>query len=108
MKKYINRIAFIDYLIRKKATGDLEAFARKNDVSTRTLSDILKDMKELGFPIKFDRSKNSYVYEEEGEMIKSLFLKYGDVLSRDEMKQIGTVENLCFSEKAVFVLCKEI
>ncbi len=48
MKKYINRITFIDYLIKKKATGDLEAFARKNNVSARTLSDILKEMKELG------------------------------------------------------------
>jgi hypothetical protein len=107
MIRYLKRITFIDYLIQKKGTGNLETFAIKNNVSTRTLSDIIKEMRELGFPIKYDRCKNSYVYEEEGEMIKSLFLKYGKVLDREELRQIGRVENLCFCEKAIFVPCVE-
>jgi hypothetical protein len=108
LKTYVTRITFIDYLIKKKATGSLDTLARKNNLSRRSLAEILKEMKELGFPIKFDRVKNSYIYEEDGEMIKSLFLKYGDVLSRKEMKQTGSIENLCFSEKAIFRPCKEI
>lgn len=103
--KHIKRITYINYLISKKSTGSLENFAQKNNISTRTLSEILCDMKELGFPIKFDRNKNSYIYTEEGEMVKNLFLKYGEVLNRQELKIIGKDDELCFSEKAIFVPC---
>lgn len=100
--RHINRIIFINYLIRRNRTEDLETLANKKGISKSTRSAIILEMKSLGFPIKFNRKIHSYFYEGEGEMIKSLFLKYGEVLSRKEMQHVGNIEELCFSEKAVF------
>ncbi|TWF40645.1 hypothetical protein FHW36_104328 [Chitinophaga polysaccharea] len=105
--KHFKRIQYIDYVIRHKATGDLESFARRNNISKTTLSEILMEMKAMGFPIKYDRTKRTYFYEEDGEMISCLFLRYGEVLERNQLKTMNTVENLCFSPGAVFEICKE-
>lgn len=105
--KYIKRVQYIDFMIRKKATGDLESFAKKNRLSKSTLSEIINQLKEMGFPIKYDRSRRTYYYEEEGEMIRCLFLKYGEVVTRGESVQIGEADKLCFSPSAIFELCTD-
>lgn len=107
--RHFKRVQYIDHMIKNKATGSLEEFARKNSLSKTTLSEILNEMKEMGFPIKYDRKRNSYYYEENGQMIKQLFLKFGEVLPRDELKQsnINTTE-LCFSPNAIFEPCKDL
>lgn len=43
-------------------------FSRKLDISESTLYEFLGLMKDLGAPIKWDNSRNSYVYEPEGKM----------------------------------------
>ncbi len=58
--KHIKRLKYIDYLIKRKATGDLENFASKNGLSKRAMSDVLNEMKELCFPIKYDRTRYTY------------------------------------------------
>ena len=106
--KYIKRITYIDFIIKRRATGDLEAFAKKNNLCKRALADILHEMKELGFPIKYDRVKNTYYYEEDGEMVKCLFVKKGELLTKEQMSKIGKAEDLCFSKTKVFELCENI
>lgn len=103
--KYINRLKFIDYMIKRKATGNLESFARKNNLCKRTMTEVLSEMKELGFPIKYDRNRHSYYYEEDGKMVDKLFIKNGEILSRKEAAKIGKDANLCFSEILVFKPC---
>lgn len=71
--KYIHKLEFLDSLIRKKATGNQAQFARKAKMSRSTLNEYLREMKRLNFPIKFDRTRNSYYYEREGRFVKSLF-----------------------------------
>jgi len=104
---HFKRVQFIDYLVKKKATGDLETFAKKNRLSKRGLTNVLKEMREMGFPIKFSRSLNSYYYTEEGGLVKNLFVfKKEDILSREELRLMKTTsENLCFSETTVFEIC---
>ncbi len=85
--KYIARLKRIDDLISKKSTGDSFSFARRLNLSRSMLLVYLKEMKELGFPIKFTKSKNSYYYEEEGKLTTSLFEKRH--LTREELKKIG-------------------
>lgn len=63
-------------------------------------------MREMGFPIKFSRQANTYYYEENGEMVKCLFNKYDNVLSREEMKNVDNLEKLCFSESSIFKPCQ--
>lgn len=105
--RHIKRLQYIDYIIRRKATGNLETFAEKNRMSKRGLAAILQEMKEMGFPVKYSRQLNSYYYEEEGEMVRCLFVKHGELLSRDEAAGIGDqAENLCFSKVAVFEICE--
>jgi len=105
--RQIKRLQYIDYIIRRKATGSLETFAEKNRLSRSGLAVILQEMKEMGFPVKYSRQLNSYYYEEEGEMVKCLFVKEGEVLTRGEAANIGNqTENLCFSKVAVFEICE--
>lgn len=105
--RQIKRLQYIDYIIRRKATGSLETFAGKNRLSRRGLSTILQEMREMGFPVKYSRQMHSYYYEEEGEMVKCLFIKQGEVLTRNEAANIGNqAGNLCFSKVAVFEICE--
>lgn len=106
--RQIQRMKFIDLLVRKRATGNLETFAQKNRLSKRGLTDILQEMKDIGFPIKYSRRLNSYYYEEDGEMVKCLFLKKGDIISPEQAKYLkgGDVDNLCFSRTRVFEICE--
>jgi len=76
VQKYIERLLYIDSLIRKKATGPAKQLARKLDLSERHTLLFLKEMKELGCPIKFCRKRNSYYYDTEGEVSVSFFNKH--------------------------------
>lgn len=67
-RKFFNRLTRIDSLIRLKNTGSPSMFSRKLDISESTLYEFLGLMKDLGAPIKWDNSRNSYVYEPEGKM----------------------------------------
>lgn len=105
--RQIKRLQYIDYVIRRKATGNLGTFAEKNRLSKRGLAAILQEMREMGFPVKYSRQLNSYFYEEDGAMVKCLFLKHGEILSREETKNVhNNAENLCFSKVAVFEICE--
>lgn len=108
--KQFKRLQFIDFIIKKKATGTPETFAQKNNLSKRGLAVILAEMKEMGFPVKYSKALNSYYYEEDGEMVKCLFIKAGQVLSRKELSEIksGDAKNLCFSKVTVFEVCNKV
>ena len=117
--RHLRRLQFIDYLIQRKATGNLQTFAHKNRISQSLLMNILKEMKEMGFPIKYSRINNSYYYEETVKEdlvkpkptgLKKLYLNLQElnnvqVLTREQLKNIGGVHNLCFSESDVFEKC---
>ena len=64
-------------------------------------------MKEMGFPIKYSRTLNSYYYEKDGQMVKSLFIESGQILSREELKKIDSkrIKNICFSSTTIFEIC---
>lgn len=106
--RHIKRMEFIDFLIRRKATGNLQVFACKNRLSKNGLLQVLKEMKEIGFPIKYSRYINSYYYEKEGQMVKKMFIEEGTMLTREEMKNImgSNTDNLCFSETTTFEKCQ--
>jgi len=82
--KYYKRIERIDFLIRRRSTGNLESFARKIKLSKRSVTAIISEMKELGFPIKYDYFNNTYYYEVEGMLVTSLFQKRLNIISLDE------------------------
>lgn len=90
LSKTFDRIKYIDDLIRRKATGDLETLARKLHLSKSHTHRLLTELKELNFPIKYSRDMNTYYYAHEGEFIQSLF---SGELSNDSMRRIKGGEN---------------
>ncbi|NBC07359.1 MAG: HTH domain-containing protein [Bacteroidetes bacterium] len=54
----------LDQLIRLKATGSPSELANRLGLSRRQTLRILRELREEGFPIEFDRGRQSYVYTE--------------------------------------------
>jgi hypothetical protein len=92
--KYFKRLRYIDYLVRRKATGNANELARKLNLSKRAIYNYINDMKELGFPIKYGSDCDCYFYEEKGKMVENLFEKdqskneLGYILSKDQKRNI--------------------
>lgn len=66
--KYINRLKYLDYLVRTRSTGKPEILANKMGVSVRSTYDYINDLKELGAPVRWSVHEESYVYYEEGKL----------------------------------------
>jgi len=67
MQDIFNRLERIDRLIRIKGTGTPSQLAQRMGVGERTIYEYISTMKELGAPIRFCRSRQSYYYDKEGE-----------------------------------------
>jgi bacteriocin-like protein len=83
--KSIERLRYIDHLIRTKTGGNAKRLAGKLHLSRSTTLEYLKEMRELGFPIKYCNKRRIYYYDEEGKMVENLFIKKMD---DEEMKKI--------------------
>jgi predicted DNA-binding transcriptional regulator YafY len=73
MKRYLNLLLKLDLFIRQKGTGVPRDFARKLGISERSLYEYLKVLKDLGAPIKWSRSEQSYYYSVEGKFQISFY-----------------------------------
>jgi hypothetical protein len=60
--KYIERLKRMDDLIRRKATGKAEEFAGKLGISRSQLLQDVKELRELGAPIEYCPTTQSYIY----------------------------------------------
>jgi len=70
LRKSINRIEYIDYLIRVKRTGTPKEFADKLNVSERWLYQLIKELKlDLNCPIKYSKRHRSYIYYKRGRVL---------------------------------------
>jgi len=63
---YFERITRIDQLIRLKATGSPRALAERLEISESGIYRYISYMRNMGAPIVFCRSRNSYIYEDMG------------------------------------------
>src|SRR5258708_39986835 len=61
--KYIERLKRMDDLIRRKATGTPEEFAERLGVRKTILMEELRELKELGAEVCYNRIIQSYHYE---------------------------------------------
>ncbi len=82
--KYVDRFRRLDFFLRTKSTGNSITLAKKLGLSRSTTLDHLKEMKELGFPIKYSFSRKTYYYTEDGAMVKNLFEKDTSKKDKDE------------------------
>ncbi|UIR54794.1 hypothetical protein LZQ00_10950 [Sphingobacterium sp. SRCM116780] len=63
--KYIDRINLMDRLIRQGHTGTQTEFARRLGLSVSRLARIVEYLKDMGAPLEYDRTRNTYYYEGE-------------------------------------------
>jgi Carboxypeptidase regulatory-like domain/TonB-dependent Receptor Plug Domain/HTH domain len=63
--KYVDRLKRMDDLIRRKATGKAEEFARKMEISRSQLLQDIKNLREMGAPIEFDTYRQTYSYDKD-------------------------------------------
>ena len=65
----IEQIKKINQLIVKKNTGKPAEMAVKLDCSLTTLFTYLTMMRTMGAPIQYNKFKQTYYYEEEGDFV---------------------------------------
>lgn len=83
---YINRIERMDTLIRRKSTGTPKELAEKLNISERWLYIFLDELRsELDCPIRYDRTKQSYVYEIPGRVT----IGFKSEIDNEEMKKVS-------------------
>ncbi len=60
--KYTERLRRADQLIRMEATGAPRLFAQKLGISESYLYGILDEMKEMGLPLTYNKTRLTYFY----------------------------------------------
>ena len=88
-QKYWERLRIIDHLIKKKRTGNPASLAQKLNISRSALFGLIKEMKELGFPVAWSEDYNSYFYEIDGGMVDKIFEAF---MGKDEFEKLGNNE----------------
>ena len=61
--KYVDRLKRMDDLIRRKATGTPVEFSRKLGICKSMLMINLTELKQMGAPLKYDHSNQTYCYD---------------------------------------------
>lgn len=83
LKKSLDRVEYLDYLIRRKCTGTPKELAEKLGISERWLYEILNELKhDFDCPIKYSRRRRSYVYTCKGSLVI-------EFMSKDEQRSLG-------------------
>lgn len=59
----IRLIERVDALIRRKGTGNPKNLSKKLNISERSTYNLINLMKEMGAPIKYDKSTQTFYYE---------------------------------------------
>ena len=73
-----DKIDKIDQLIKLKATGTPKVLAKKLNTTERTVYRIIKQLKEMGCPIYYDKERKSYCYKQQGKLVFKFISKDTD------------------------------
>lgn len=91
-------IETLDQLIRLKATGNRQGLARRMNKSERTIHNLIELMKEMGAPIFYCKTRQSYCYEIEVKF------RFGFVVKNAESQKISGGNNVFFAGGNFFAL----
>ncbi len=98
LKKALDRVEYLDYLIKSKSTGTPKELAEKLGISERWLYELLNELKhDFDCPIKYSRRRRSYVYTYSGSLVI-------EFMSKEEQKDLraGFKISSSFSELFFF------
>lgn len=96
--QHLEQIKQLDYLIRSKNTGELNALSKQMKISQRQILFKLDFLKSLNAKIKFSKELNSFFYTEPFEIL----FQFSLLSITDE----DTVEIYCSSEDKTTVIFK--
>jgi hypothetical protein len=82
--KHFFALERLDQLIRAKATGSAQELADRLNVSKRTVFYLLAQMRDMGAPIQYCHTRQSYYYAEECRFE----FRCEFILSKDEQRRI--------------------
>lgn len=68
-KDFIDVLARMDRMIRRRSTGSPVDFAGRLFISVRSLYNYLSVLKELGAPLQYSRTSESYFYKDQGRFV---------------------------------------
>lgn len=93
--QYIDRINLLDKLIRQRRTGTQSELAVRLGLSVSRLARIIEHLKDIGAPIVFDRSLNTYYYEREYSIQINVEVQQGNIHLMDihQMRQANAGDN---------------
>ena len=69
----LRTIERLHYLIKRKGTGRPTDLARRLGISERCLYNLLNEMKTMGAPIYYNKTRKSYCYEYRVEFEAAMF-----------------------------------
>jgi hypothetical protein len=86
--KYVGRFKKMDELIRRRATGSPDEFARKLEISKSMLMINLNELKQIGAPLRYSFIDQTYFYSYECR------LKIGFEIEKDEVTVLRGGRNI--------------
>jgi predicted DNA-binding transcriptional regulator YafY len=73
--KYIARLERIDQFIRQERTGNAPEFASRLEISVRHLYNLIDELKDLGLPIDYCRTRQTFFYKYQCRIIFEIRLE---------------------------------
>jgi DNA-binding IclR family transcriptional regulator len=58
----LNRLQFLDHLIKHQRTGNAQELAEKLHIKRRQVYNLLNELKDIGLEIEYNRQKRSFIY----------------------------------------------
>jgi hypothetical protein len=98
IQKLVNRFAYLDALLKKRATGTPKELAQRLGLTERAWYKLRDELiNDLGVPIAYDAHARTYYYKEEGQLLFMFQRK----LTHADMEKLdgGQVLNYQFSER---------
>ena len=88
LNKLLNRVTYLDLLIRKRATGCPKELAKRLGITERAWYKIRDELvNDLGLPIAYDPHLKTYYYTEAGEFVFQ-FIRKVDVDNLEKLTEV--------------------
>lgn len=93
--QYIDRINLLDKLIRQRRTGTQSELAVRLGLSVSRLARIIEYLRDIGAPITFDKSLNTYYYEKDYSIQIKVEVQQENIhlLDLNQMRQANAGDN---------------